>query len=63
MKILELFIVAKFAKEQITPLIRKMESEGKLDDNLVKQLFDNGLMGRIFKKKLKIPNKYQIIFI
>lgn len=46
------FSVAKFAKEQITPLIRKMESEGKLDDDLIKQLFDNGLMG------IEIPSEY-----
>jgi short/branched chain acyl-CoA dehydrogenase len=37
--------VAKLAKEQIAPLVRKMENEHKLDDGLVKTLFENGLMG------------------
>ncbi|CAD6215764.1 GSCOCG00000576001-RA-CDS [Cotesia congregata] len=37
--------VAKLAKEQIGPLVKKMEKEGKIDDGVLKQLFDNGLMG------------------
>lgn len=44
--------VAKFAQEQIAPLVRKMEEEGKLDDGLLKGLFDNGLMG------IEIPEEY-----
>ncbi|CAG5087541.1 Similar to ACADSB: Short/branched chain specific acyl-CoA dehydrogenase [Cotesia congregata] len=39
------FLVAKLAKEQIGPLVKKMEKEGKIDDGVLKQLFDNGLMG------------------
>ncbi|XP_043275016.1 short/branched chain specific acyl-CoA dehydrogenase, mitochondrial [Venturia canescens] len=37
--------VAKLAKEQIAPLVKKMEKEGKIDDTVLKMLFDNGLMG------------------
>lgn len=37
--------VAKFAQEQIAPLVREMEANGKLDEALLKALFDNGLMG------------------
>lgn len=37
------FLVAKLAKEEITPLVRKMEKEGKIDDGLVKKLFENGV--------------------
>lgn len=44
--------VAKFAKDQIAPLVREMEANGRLDDGLVKQLFDNGLMG------IEIPTEY-----
>ncbi|XP_034940532.1 short/branched chain specific acyl-CoA dehydrogenase, mitochondrial [Chelonus insularis] len=44
--------VAKFAKEQISPLVKKMEKEGKIDDGLLKQLFEHGLMG------LEIPADY-----
>lgn len=44
--------VAKFAQEQIAPLVRKMESDGKLDAGLLKGLFDNGLMG------IEIPEEY-----
>lgn len=38
-------LVAKFAQEQIKPLVSKMDEENKLDEGLVKQLFENGLMG------------------
>ncbi|XP_074094339.1 short/branched chain specific acyl-CoA dehydrogenase, mitochondrial isoform X2 [Cotesia typhae] len=44
--------VAKLAKEQIGPLVKKMEKEGKIDERVLKQLFDNGLMG------LEIPSDY-----
>jgi len=44
--------VAKFAQEQIAPLVREMEANEKLDDRLVKQLFENGLMG------IEIPEEY-----
>ncbi|XP_063698492.1 short/branched chain specific acyl-CoA dehydrogenase, mitochondrial-like [Culicoides brevitarsis] len=37
--------VRKFAQEQVSPLVKQMDTEGKLDENLVKALFDNGLMG------------------
>lgn len=44
--------MAKFAQEQIGPLVRKMESEHKFDDGLIKSLFDNGFMG------VEIPEEY-----
>ncbi|XP_076166554.1 short/branched chain specific acyl-CoA dehydrogenase, mitochondrial isoform X3 [Ptiloglossa arizonensis] len=44
--------VNKLAKEEISPLVRKMEKEGKLDEGLVRKLFENGLMG------IEIPEKY-----
>ncbi|KAK0168736.1 hypothetical protein PV327_002507 [Microctonus hyperodae] len=44
--------VAKLAKEEIAPLVKKMEKEARIDDSVLKQLFDNGLMG------LEIPEKY-----
>lgn len=44
--------VAKFAQEQIAPLVREMEANGKLDDRLLKGLFENGLMG------IEIPEEY-----
>lgn len=44
--------VTKLAREEIAPLVRKMEKEGKVDDGLLKKLFDNGLMG------LEIPTNY-----
>lgn len=37
--------VRKFAQEQVAPLVKKMDNEHKLDEGLVKALFDNGLMG------------------
>jgi len=36
-------IVAKLAKEEIAPLVRKMEKEGKIDDGILKTLFENGV--------------------
>ncbi|XP_046836236.1 short/branched chain specific acyl-CoA dehydrogenase, mitochondrial isoform X1 [Vespa crabro] len=44
--------VAKLAKENIAPLVRKMEKEGRIDDNLLNKLFENGLMG------IEIPEEY-----
>ncbi|KAL6423676.1 hypothetical protein ACFW04_010289 [Cataglyphis niger] len=44
--------VAKLAKEEIAPLVHKMEKEGKIDDHVLKMLFENGLMG------LEIPVDY-----
>lgn len=37
------FSVAKLAKEEIAPLVRKMEKEGKIDDYVLKILFENGV--------------------
>ncbi|XP_015116561.1 short/branched chain specific acyl-CoA dehydrogenase, mitochondrial isoform X1 [Diachasma alloeum] len=37
--------VAKLAREEIAPLVKKMEKEGRIDDGLLKKLFENGLMG------------------
>ncbi|XP_031842992.1 short/branched chain specific acyl-CoA dehydrogenase, mitochondrial isoform X2 [Nomia melanderi] len=44
--------VSKFAKEEIAPLVRKMDKEGKIDEGLLRKLFENGLMG------IEIPEKY-----
>ncbi|CAL7938097.1 unnamed protein product [Xylocopa violacea] len=44
--------VAKLAKEEITPLVRKMEKENKIDEGLLRKLFENGLMG------IETPEKY-----
>ncbi|XP_015524484.2 short/branched chain specific acyl-CoA dehydrogenase, mitochondrial [Neodiprion lecontei] len=44
--------VAKLAKDEILPIVRKMEKEGKIDDGLLQSLFANGLMG------MEIPEKY-----
>lgn len=44
--------VAKFAQEKIAPLVREMEANGKLDDGLLKGLFENGFMG------IEIPEEY-----
>ncbi|TGZ51985.1 short/branched chain specific acyl-CoA dehydrogenase, mitochondrial [Temnothorax longispinosus] len=44
--------VAKLAKEEIAPLVRKMEKENKIDDGVLKTLFENGLMG------LEVPTEY-----
>ncbi|XP_076241828.1 short/branched chain specific acyl-CoA dehydrogenase, mitochondrial [Calliopsis andreniformis] len=44
--------VSRLAKEEISPLVRKMEKEGKIDEGLVRKLFENGLMG------VEIPEKY-----
>lgn len=44
--------VAKLAKEQIAPLVRKMEKDGRIDDGLLRKLFENGLMG------IEIPVEY-----
>lgn len=44
--------VAKLAKKEIAPLVRKMEKDGKIDDGLFEKLFENGLMG------IEIPTEY-----
>uniref|UniRef100_A0A2S2PHZ4 Short/branched chain specific acyl-CoA dehydrogenase, mitochondrial n=1 Tax=Schizaphis graminum TaxID=13262 RepID=A0A2S2PHZ4_SCHGA len=36
--------VRKFSQDQIAPLIKKMDKEHKIDDELVKKLFENGFM-------------------
>lgn len=38
-------IVAKFAQEKIAPLVNDMEANGKLNESIVKGLFENGFMG------------------
>lgn len=38
-----LFPVRKLATEQIGPLVKKMEEEHKIDDNIRQLLFDNGV--------------------
>lgn len=44
--------VAKLAKEEIAPLVRKMEKEGRIADSVFQKLFENGLMG------IEIPTEY-----
>ncbi|XP_026462986.1 LOW QUALITY PROTEIN: short/branched chain specific acyl-CoA dehydrogenase, mitochondrial-like [Ctenocephalides felis] len=44
--------VAKLAKEQILPLVKKMDIEEKIDPSVVDMLFENGLMG------IEIDNEY-----
>lgn len=44
--------VAKFAQEKIAPLVKEMEANEKLDDGLLKGLFENGFMG------IEIPEEY-----
>ena len=44
--------VSKFAKEEISPLVRKMDKEGKMDEGMVRKLFENGLMG------IEVPEQY-----
>lgn len=45
-------MVAKLAKQEIAPLIRKMEKEQKIDASVYQKLFENGLMG------IEIPTEY-----
>lgn len=45
-------MVARLAKEEIAPLVRKMEKEGRIDDGVFRKLFENGLMG------IEIPAEY-----
>lgn len=45
-------MVSKFAKEKIGPLVTEMDQNHRLDPGLVKELFDNGLMG------IEIPTEY-----
>src|SRR5215813_10564071 len=42
----------KFAEERIQPLVRKMDEEAKLDESIIPQLFELGLMG------IHIPEEY-----
>lgn len=44
--------VAKLAKEQIAPLVSKMDDEHQLDPSVIKLCFDNGLMG------IETPSEY-----
>ncbi|KAK8385979.1 hypothetical protein O3P69_010614 [Scylla paramamosain] len=37
--------VAKFASEQIAPIVNKMDAEGCIDEKIFKGLFENGFMG------------------
>lgn len=38
-------MVSKFSTDRVAPLVRKMDNDGRLDDDLVKECFANGLMG------------------
>ncbi|KAL7290297.1 hypothetical protein TKK_0015997 [Trichogramma kaykai] len=44
--------VGKLARDEIYPIVRKMDKEGKIDSDLLKKLFENGLMG------LEVPSEY-----
>lgn len=44
--------VAKLAREEIAPLVRKMEKEGRIDGDVIRRLFENGLMG------IEVPTEY-----
>jgi butyryl-CoA dehydrogenase/short/branched chain acyl-CoA dehydrogenase len=44
--------VRQFADNQIRPLVRKMDQEAKMDSDLVRQIFELGLMG------VNIPESY-----
>lgn len=37
--------VGRLAREEIGPLVRKMERQGRFEDALISKLFSNGLMG------------------
>lgn len=37
-------VVRRFARQEIAPLVRRMDEEAKLDPKLLKQLFDQGFM-------------------
>lgn len=45
--------VRQFADESVRPLVAKMDHDAKLDDGLMKECFELGLMG------VEIPDKYQ----
>ena len=44
--------VRRFAKEQITPLVRQMDESSHLDENILRQLFELGLLA------VEIPEEY-----
>ena len=44
--------VYNFAREQVGPLVAKMDEESKLDPSIVPKLFEMGLMG------VEIPEQY-----
>ena len=44
--------VRKFARKEISPLVRQMDEHAKLDPSLLKMLFEQGLMG------IEIPEEY-----
>lgn len=45
--------VRDFGRSQIGPLVQQMDEKAKIDDSIVKQLFEMGLMG------IEVPEKYQ----
>src|SRR5687768_9995248 len=44
--------VASFANEQVRPLVSQMDREAKMNPDLIRQLFDLGVMG------IEIPEAY-----
>ncbi|XP_011874825.1 PREDICTED: short/branched chain specific acyl-CoA dehydrogenase, mitochondrial-like [Vollenhovia emeryi] len=45
-------MVGKLARQEIAPLVRKMEEERRIDDGVFRKLFENGLMG------IEVPTEY-----
>lgn len=45
-------MVAKLARQEIAPLVRKMEKEQRIDDGVMRKLFENGLMS------IEVPAEY-----
>lgn len=44
--------VARFSKEELAPLVRKMDDAGQMDPSVIQGVFDNGFMG------VEVPEKY-----
>jgi len=46
--LLYLYLVSKFAREKIRPLVTEMDEKGHMPQHLIKDLFDNGVMITVF---------------
>lgn len=56
-----IFTVRKFSQDQIGPLVKKMDLEHKIDDELVKKLFECGVI--IYKLLIKTSYKQYIYIV